>query len=102
MKPDRVQHVVAACCVLHNYLMTEAKDTYCPPGFADTWTEEGGLVEGNWRSKVTSSSLFYNNVNVNTGRPTETAKYVRDKIKEYVMSDQGALHWQNEKLFGQS
>ncbi|XP_037503134.2 LOW QUALITY PROTEIN: putative nuclease HARBI1 [Rhipicephalus sanguineus] len=35
MKPQNVETIVKATCVLHIFLSSNAASTYCPPGFAD-------------------------------------------------------------------
>lgn len=101
MKPDRVQLIVTACCALHNYLMENATDSYCPNGFADSYDEDNQLLEGSWRSNLADSSLFNNSIGVAcNGRPTEHAKVIRDKLRDYVNSEQGSLHWQSLQILG--
>lgn len=102
ISPDRAQKVIAACCVLYNYLMTNSTPTYCPDGYADTFNPDGELVEGSWRSNIPSDSCFLSTSTLRTraGRSAGKAKFVRDCIKNYVNSEVGAVPWQNQRVFG--
>jgi len=100
VKPDRAQIIVSACCLLHNFMMTESKQEYCPPGFDDTYDETGTFVPGTWRSLVTNHSMMNTNLNyANPGRPTKSATDIRNQLKEYFNSDLGAVEWQKRATF---
>jgi hypothetical protein len=36
MSTDHANHVIIACCVLHNYMREKSPQMYAPPGFADS------------------------------------------------------------------
>ena len=92
-KPDRAQAIVAACCALHNFMLTEHKDDYSPPGFADYFDAEGNLVEGKWRKKdFEVEPVTYKE---NHGRPPTAAVKNRDTLCEYFNSPTGSLAWQD-------
>jgi hypothetical protein len=96
VNPTRAQKITAACCILHNFLLQEFKDEYCPQGFADTYDENGNLQEGSWRKQIPENSLFEADLsNQNNGRVSEVAKSIREHLKMYFNSDTGSLRWQN-------
>lgn len=100
-KPDRAQKIAAACCLLHNYMLATT-NTYCPSYYADQLNEDGTLVEGEWRSRVSEisgSSMFNSNLEAFRGRQSEVGKRVRDIIKNYVNSSEGAVEWQRQATF---
>ncbi|XP_055922968.1 putative nuclease HARBI1 [Eupeodes corollae] len=39
--PDRAQKIISACCFIHNYLITNNKETYCPSKMTDYYDETG-------------------------------------------------------------
>jgi Plant transposon protein len=96
VNPDRAQKIVAACVVLHNFLMVEGRDDYCPAGFNDTFDETGNLIEGSWRRIVPQNALVNSNLNTqNQGRPREEALEIRTHFNKYFNSPEGSLEWQN-------
>lgn len=92
-QPARASKVVLACCVLHNVLLGDK--TYCPPGFADSYDENGDLVEGEWRSNVANDLVSLQRIG---GRVIERPKQIRDHLKDFVNSEAGKVPWQNESI----
>jgi len=102
LNPDRAQKIISACCYLHNYLITNnPDDAYCPLGFADKVQDDGVVVEGSWRQNIPEDSMYNANLDQQVfGRPSDAAKNVRDRVRDYVNSDAGRLPWQTERVFG--
>uniref|UniRef100_T1IHT3 DDE Tnp4 domain-containing protein n=1 Tax=Strigamia maritima TaxID=126957 RepID=T1IHT3_STRMM len=66
LKPDRAKLIVKACCVLHNYLMTQNTYLdYCPLQFAD-YNDQGNLINGKWRSDSSSNAMLNSQVGFDT------------------------------------
>lgn len=97
--PDRAQKIMAACCMLHNFLIEEKSVVYCPPGYMDKLDDMGNIVEGEWRNRVNENSLFHSSVPASVGRAPDYAKYVRNNLKEYVNSEFGSLPWQQRAAY---
>lgn len=95
--PDRAQKIVSACCVLHNYLLKNSKETYCPISYADYYNENNELVEGSWRRNQ-SDPLCPLQRN-SKGRLSDDAKIIRDHLRDYVNSSQGEVAWQRAAVF---
>ncbi len=94
-KPDKVRSIVAACVALHNYLLNKTRDTYATPGFTDSFAADGTLIEGGCRQTIPQNSMFNSRVNFErSGRATDSAKSVRDQIRNYLNSPYGSLAWQ--------
>lgn len=92
--PDRSAKIILACCCLHNYLISNQNDLYCPRNFGDHLNENGEVVEGEWRKKQFNwESVSHCNV-----RETEKAKAIRNELKDYVNSPVGSVPWQNDLL----
>lgn len=99
--PDRAQRIMTACCLLHNFLLNNKSQTYCPDSYTDKLTEDGTLIEGEWRRRVNQrdDSLFHTSLPSHVGRSNDYGKFMRNQIKDYVNSDVGALPWQRQSAF---
>lgn len=79
-RPEKVQAIVAACCVLHNYMMGESEN-YFNPSMVDSYNENGDRLDGEWRS-------FQQMIALNTirhqGRSKQDANLLRDQLKRFV------------------
>lgn len=93
--PDKAQKIVSTCCVLHNLLLENPKESTCPESYADRYDENGQLIEGAWRQKTVHSHSVTNS----DGRLTNEAKLIRAKLRDYVNSPQGAVQWQKKSAF---
>ena len=40
--------------------MREEKNTYCPPGFCDSYREDGTVIPGSWRMAAEAGGLNMN------------------------------------------
>lgn len=73
-KPDNVKKIVAACCLLHNFLINQTPDTYIPNICKDLREENGTFVHGIWRN---NDIEMLNDLQFNfTGRPEEEAETI--------------------------
>lgn len=100
MKPERAQVVVAACCMLHNFLLKKCTDIYSPPGFADYVDSDGLLVEGSWRMRVPDNSMFNTNITQQIQNPNiSVGNEIRNHLSAFVNSIQGSLDWQRASVF---
>lgn len=95
-RPERAQKIAAACCYLHNYLIQEKVNEYCPPNFADRLDIEGNLVEGEWRKKVSDNSILYSSLENSTQRPSKYEKQIRNTLMDYFNSKLGEVPWQSK------
>lgn len=86
-QPDRIKTIVAACCLLHNFLLNKTADTYIPGNYQDALDTNGQYSQGNWhKSSQAINPMPAQNRN---------AKQIRDALKEFVNSDLGAVSFQN-------
>ena len=67
------------------------------PGFADSEDEEANFIPGGWRNDAANDTGYYP---VEAGRNRhpckKAAKEIRDMLKDYFNSSEGAVPWQNE------
>jgi len=98
VNPCRAQLIVTACTVLHNYLCIVSKEDYTPPGFGDIYLEDGTVVDGIWRKNIPEGSFYFNEHDVSAGRPSEVAKATCDHLKNYFISIEGSVPWQNNSV----
>ena len=96
-KIESVQKIVLAAVALHNYLRQTDCASYCPTGFVDSFDSSGNILPGEWRNVVSTdgSSGALGNLPVARGtRAHNSAVQVREALKQYVNSEQGAVSWQ--------
>lgn len=91
---DNVDIFVKAIICLHNYAKKEAENrkdfTYCPPDFVDT---EERL--GRWRDDINPLESVGR---VAANRAAQILYSIRDGLKEYFLSEEGQVPWQNKVL----
>ena len=96
-KVETVQTIVQAAICLHNYLRQTDTASYCPAGFDDSFDDSGNILPGEWR-RITSADEDSSALrNLPAARGTRYRNYaldVREALKAYVNSDQGAVPWQ--------
>ena len=56
-KPERVEKIILAAIVLHNYLKQTDNACYTPNGFVDSKNNSGNIMPGQWRSILDGNSL---------------------------------------------
>ncbi|KAM4038366.1 uncharacterized protein ACNLHF_016678 [Anomaloglossus baeobatrachus] len=72
LKPDTIDTVIKACCVLHNYTREYSSE----------------VIE------ETQQPLLLPLRNPSSGRPTNCGVWVRETFADYFMTPEGAVHWQ--------
>ena len=83
-EPERVDSIVKACTVLHNFLCHEnvSSDEYVPADDGRSQSQSGGLVE---LQRV--------------GRQgSQEAKRVREAYADYFVSSEGSVPWQSDHV----
>jgi len=100
VNPEKAQKIIAACCLLHNFMMKENKEGYCPAGFSDTFDDDGNLIPGTFRQVLPENSLFHAASLTNPGgRPISNVTEQRDHLKTFFNSAEGELNWQLHSIF---
>ncbi|CAH2095127.1 unnamed protein product [Euphydryas editha] len=97
LKVENVEKITKACTYLHNYLRKSitSRPLYTPPGSFDTEDLENGvIVNGAWR-QITSNAKRLTDLQKVPRRPLMDAKLVREELKEYFMTPQGKVEWQD-------
>lgn len=84
--PKKAQLVISACCLLHNLLMSNSKDSYAPVGFMDSFDENGVIVPGSFMKLINENSLFNSNLSGSRCRNNETATIIRNEFKDFFNS----------------
>ena len=100
-KVETVQKIVQATVALHNYLRQTDTASYCPAGFVDSFDGSGNILPGEWR-RITSadegSGAFCSLPPTRGSRYRNYAMEVREALKAFVNSEQGAVSWQWEYI----
>lgn len=100
-KPDMAQKIVAACCLLHNYMLATT-GTYCPTNYGDKINPDGSVHEGRWRaemSTIAADSMFSSTLEPFVGRQNDAGKKLRQFMKTYVNSPEGSVPWQRKSIY---
>lgn len=91
---ERIEKIVMACCVLHNFLRKKCPQSYTSTDHLDTEDREAGRVTDGLRA--TENDLL-NLDRSRTGNVSQLAKSVREKFMEYF-NNEGAVEWQNRMI----
>lgn len=94
LNPKKVETIVLATCVLHNFLLSKSSTVYAPPGFFDTEVEDGSLVPGTWRNESSSTSSFFDLRQQGSNSHSLDAADIRNEFKTYFVSSEGEVAWQ--------
>lgn len=99
LAPEAADSVVKSLVVLHNYVKKhDAKDyaepRYMPAGFVDYTDDQGNLVEGEWRRMVGDHN-YVRFTDEAIENPARIAYDIRERFKNYFVSDIGKLPWQD-------
>lgn len=94
LHPDKVEAVVLTIIYIHNFLRRncESRSFYTPPGSFDLEDADGNLVPGQWRSELESGLINLQNMPV---RALTHVHKIRDEFRDYFISPEGAVPWQN-------
>lgn len=95
-KVETVEKITKAAVCLHNYLRQTESALYCPTGFVDSYDSSGKILPGHWRSMVKDDdrSAFRDLSLPRGSRYLSSAMQVREAMKSYVNSEEGAVSWQ--------
>lgn len=94
LDPAKVEKVVMAVIVLHNYLRREYSNDHTPSGSLDSEDTTAGLVnQGSWRQEGSLTELEP----LKGGRVSNEAENVREKFKNYFCGV-GAVPWQHKMV----
>ena len=95
LSPEKVEHIVMACCSLHNFLRVRlgSCSVYTPSGSIDTENQETHkITDGQWRHDPQPQGL--QPLQQQGGnRYTSDAKQLRDYMCDYFNSDIGCVPW---------
>ena len=97
--PENVIGIVKATICLHNFLRQsdlgkQPTERYFPPGVADHEDQEGNVIEGQWRREIDVDTAIIRAGRVGENRYGIDAATVRNTLKRYFSSEEGALPWQ--------
>lgn len=87
-QPNAIKNIVAACCLLHNFMLNQQPEKHIPDKYKDS-TENSNYVNGSWRRNNFRQQFSQRNTAV-----TE-ATMIRNVLKDYVNSVIGKLSFQN-------
>lgn len=94
-KISTCEAIIKACIVLHNFCKSEYDKKYSPPGFIDSESDNGEIIEGLWRQdpfRLPSSRRIGSN---NASRAVQAN---RDTLCTYL-NTVGTVLWQLERVY---
>ena len=97
MQPSKVDDIVMACVVLHNFLRRNLGTKYTPGSMLDRENlEDANVVEGDWRNEQ-PQGRFDMIRSVRQMNPSKEASASRDKYVEYF-NGPGKVPFQNRMV----
>lgn len=93
LDPNTVTTVVIACCCLHNLLRNSKPNAV--QGWVDEEDEDHNVVHGRWRQY---GQLHDGEGETAKNTSKKDAKAVREYLKEYYSSPDGAVEWQDRMI----
>ena len=98
LSPDNAVIVTKACLALHNFCQRQKDKNFVPPSLIDNEDPVSHImVPGEWRRNT--NNHLANIVQQSGNRNAANARWVRDKLKEYV-NGVGKVPWQEGIVFG--
>lgn len=96
---ENTKRVTVTCLYLHNFLRKRSgsRGIYAYPGSFDCERQDGTTVPGAWRN-ITEGDTGMLDLQRLPRRPKEAAKAIRDEFKEYFVSREGSVPWQDNYL----
>lgn len=88
---ERIESIVMACCVLHNFLRKKCPASYTTPDDLDSENYEAGTFTNGLR--VSDNDLLHLDKSA-TRNVSQIAKNVRETYMQYF-NNEGAVSWQN-------
>lgn len=96
LNATKTKKITLACCVLHNFLMTQNRTSYAPAGTFDTYERDGSFVPGEWRQEAPDQNMYH--LQTDQSRyVSETAKQIREEYEQYFVAE-GEVEWQYKNM----
>ena len=70
LDPDKAHKITLVTLVLHDMLRQLSYESYKPAGYIKVETENGGIVEGEWKEENVGASVLQNLPKSNTRKAT--------------------------------
>lgn len=99
--PESADAAVKACVALHNYLRKtdsshQNESRYIPKFYTDYGDNDGNIKAGGWREEVRGQPFL--SVKSSSNNYGKYASQVRNNFRDYFMTENGAVPWQNKIL----
>ena len=98
--PEKIESIVIACCSLHNFLRSRdgAHSVYTPQGSLDMEDPDAHqIVPGEWCQGHEPCGL-YPFPRQHGNRHSNSAKELRDYLRDFFNSEDGAVSWQDSMI----
>ena len=96
---ENIENYTLACLALHNYLKLTDNAYYSPAGFIDSEDKHGNLLPGEWRLLNGRGGNGLVDVSpVRGSRIRKDALQTRNRLKDFLNSEEGKLPWQTDYI----
>lgn len=96
LSPEKVDKIVKAACVIHNWLIKTNPGHYASAGIVDTENDNGEVQFGSWRLECPSPHMA-NIAHQGGNNYSAFAECRRQKYMKYFLNE-GALPWQMQMI----
>ncbi|KAJ8935701.1 hypothetical protein NQ314_012678 [Rhamnusium bicolor] len=92
---DTTERIIKATICLHNYLISNESEQYCPTNFIGNEDNDGNVINGQWREGGIPNNVV-NARRLGINNATRNAAVIRDQLASYFMFE-GAVPFQWNK-----
>ncbi|XP_065363219.1 putative nuclease HARBI1 [Calliphora vicina] len=95
LEPLKTRQITLACCVLHNFLMSQQSSIYFNSNLVDHYSEDGTLIPGEWRNEQIGSSL--SSIQTPSYYIAPEASKIREEFSQYFV-EEGEVSFQYKHI----
>ena len=93
LDPDKANKITLVTLVLHDMLRQLSYESYTPEEYIEMETENGDIVEGEWKEENVGASVLQSLPKSNTRKTTKHAQNIRDAFSYHFLGP-GQIPWQ--------
>lgn len=96
LEPKKVVAITLASACIHNFLRDRTSEAYAPPALADWEDRDHRVMPGDWRRD--GFGAMHDMAPGRARNPTQGAKEQRNTLRNYFISPEGAVPWQENHI----
>lgn len=90
--PESVSTITYSCCILHN-MLTNLSNGYASGGYGDVVTDDGEIIEGQWRSQANPDNQMADLESTRSRKSSLEAEEIRVHFMRHF-ENKGQVPWQ--------